>query len=148
MKTTCIGRYRAHVDRADEGGSANQVLILGPGGIPLYLGKRAGFASHHQRQTLEQLYDHCAAEGCEIPSWLCEIHHTGGGWKAGVPTDIDRLAPLCSFHNQWVEDHPRRVQEERDGRDRFIKRRHRATRTITVSARGLRSGAVAGARQT
>jgi hypothetical protein len=137
VKTTCIGRYRAHVDRADEGGSANQVLILGPGGIPLYLGKRAGFASHHQRQTLEQLYDHCAAEGCEIPSWLCEIHHT----------DIDRLAPLCSFHDQWVED-PRRVQEERDGRDRFIKRRHRATRTITVSARGLRSGAVAGARQT
>jgi hypothetical protein len=95
-------------------------LILGPGGRPLYLGRRSRFATHGQRQTLLTRYAHCAAEGCEIPARLCEIHHTGGGWKAGVPTDIDRLAPLCGFHNQWVEDHPRRVQETTDGQGRYV----------------------------
>jgi hypothetical protein len=61
-----------------------------------------------------------AAEGCEIPARLCEIHHTGGGWKAGIPTNIDRLAPLRSFHNKWVEEHPRRIQETEDDEGRFV----------------------------
>jgi hypothetical protein len=95
-------------------------LILGPGGRPLYLGRRSRFASPGQRQILLARYACCAVEGCEIPARLCELHHTGGGWKAGVPTNIDRLAPLCSFHNKWVEEHPRRVQETTDDDGRFV----------------------------
>jgi hypothetical protein len=95
-------------------------LILGPGGRPLYLGRRSRFAGHGQRQTLLTRYACCAVEGCEIPARLCELHHTGGGWKAGVPTDIDRLAPLCSFHNKWVEENPRRAQETKDDQGRFV----------------------------
>jgi uncharacterized protein DUF222 len=89
-------------------------LLLGPGGHPLYLGRTARSASPAQTRVLQARYDTCAVDSCEIPSRLCEIHHTGGGWKAGVPTDIDRLVPLCSFHNAWVEEHHHRVREHRD----------------------------------
>jgi uncharacterized protein DUF222 len=94
-------------------------LILGSGGHPLYLGRTARLASPAQTRVLYVRYDTCAVDGCEIPSRCCEIHHTGGGWKAGTPTDINRLAPLCSFHNAWVEDHPGRVEEHRDPHGRF-----------------------------
>ncbi|MGH3389009.1 MAG: DUF222 domain-containing protein [Actinomadura sp.] len=94
-------------------------LILGPGGHPLYLGRTARVASPAQTRVLRARYDSCAVDGCEIPSHSCEIHHTGGGWKSGTPTDIDRLAPLCSFHNRWVEDHPQRVEEHRDQSGRY-----------------------------
>jgi uncharacterized protein DUF222 len=94
-------------------------LILGPGGHPLYLGRSARLASPAQTRVLHIRYDTCAVHGCEIPSRCCEIHHTGGGWKAGVPTDVDRLVPLCSFHNRWVEDHPARVREHRDEGGRY-----------------------------
>jgi hypothetical protein len=97
-------------------------LIIGPDGRPLYLGRTTRFANSQQRHVLEIRYGTCAAEGCEIPSRLCEIHHTGGGWKFGVPTDIDRLAPLCSFHNQWVEQNPDRVEEYKDAHGRFTLR--------------------------
>jgi uncharacterized protein DUF222 len=89
-------------------------LILGLGGQPLYLGRTARFASPAQTRVLRMRYESCAVHGCDIPSGMCEIHHTGGGWKAGTPTDVDRLAPLCSFHNAWVEDHPGRIEEHRD----------------------------------
>ncbi|MBC6459255.1 HNH endonuclease signature motif containing protein [Actinomadura sp. HBU206391] len=97
-------------------------LILGSGGHPLYLGRTARFATLHQRRVLETLYDTCAVQGCEIPARYCEIHHTGGGWKTGTPTDITRLAPLCSFHNQWVEQHPHQVREHRDDHGRHVLR--------------------------
>jgi hypothetical protein len=117
-----LGGGRITAERARELALSAGVsaLVLGSGGRPLYLGRRSRFATHGQRQTLLTRYACCAAEGCEIPARLCELHHTGGGWKAGVPTDIDRLAPLCSFHNKWVEEHPRRVQETKDNEGRFV----------------------------
>jgi hypothetical protein len=94
-------------------------LVLGPGGHPLYLGRTARFASPRQRQVLEALYATCAVEGCDIPSHLTEIHHTDG-WKLGAPTDIDKLAPACGFHNAWIEDNPHRVQTTRDTDGRYL----------------------------
>jgi Domain of unknown function (DUF222) len=93
-------------------------LILGPGGHPLYLGRTARFASPAQRRVLEALYGACVVDGCEIPSWMCEIHHTEG-WKLGAATDIDKLTVACGFHNQWIEDNPDRVQTTRDTRGRY-----------------------------
>jgi hypothetical protein len=93
-------------------------LLLGSDGRPLYLGRTVRFASPAQRRVLQTLYDTCVVDGCEIPAWLCEIHHLGGGWKLDVPTDIDKLVPACGWHNRWIEDNPQRVEEHRDRRGR------------------------------
>ncbi|GAA2107462.1 HNH endonuclease signature motif containing protein [Actinomadura alba] len=93
-------------------------LILGPDGHPLYLGRTTRFATPRQRQVLRALYATCVVDGCDIPTGLCEIHHTDG-WKLGSPTDIDKLAPACGFHNRWIEDNPDRVCTIRDANGRY-----------------------------
>ncbi|MBC6462937.1 HNH endonuclease signature motif containing protein [Actinomadura sp. HBU206391] len=94
-------------------------LVLGPGGHPLYLGRTTRFATPHQRRVLQALYATCAVSGCDIPSNLCEIHHTGG-WKLGSPTDNDKLAPACAFHNRWIEENPHRVHTTHDATGRYL----------------------------
>jgi hypothetical protein len=90
------------------------LLLLGKGGHPLYLGRKVRCVTSAQRRVLEALYPTCAVVGCQIPAHLSEIHHLGGGWKFGTPTDIDRLVPACRFHNQWIDDHPHQITEVRD----------------------------------
>jgi hypothetical protein len=103
------------------------LLLLGNGGHPLYLGRQVRCVTPAQRKVLEALYPTCAVAGCEIPTHLCEIHHLGGGWKFGTPTNIDQLVPACRFHNQWIEDHPHHTTETRDndGRTRLLIQRLR-----------------------
>ncbi|MFG2085975.1 DUF222 domain-containing protein [Spirillospora sp. NPDC048824] len=93
-------------------------LILGRGNIPLYLGYRERFASPGQRRILETLYATCAVDGCEVPGTLCEADHVEG-WALGhSPTDIDRLALACGFHNRWKAANPAQIHITRgpDGR--------------------------------
>jgi hypothetical protein len=103
------------------------LLLLGKGGHPLYLGRRVRFATPAQRRVLEALYSTCAVTGCDIPAHLCEIHHLGGGWKFGTPTDINQLVPACRFHNAWIEDHTDQVTETTDqsGRTQLVIQRLR-----------------------
>ncbi|MGI8332181.1 DUF222 domain-containing protein [Actinomadura scrupuli] len=95
-------------------------LILGRNGIPLYLGRTTRFATSAQRRVLLAQYETCSIVGCRIPAHLCEIHHLDGGWKLGAPTDIDRLAPLCGWHNRWIEGHQDQVAQTRDDRGRIV----------------------------
>ncbi|TDC55466.1 HNH endonuclease [Actinomadura sp. KC345] len=93
-------------------------LILGRGNIPLYLGHRERFASPGQRRVLETLYATCAVEGCEVPGTLCEADHVDG-WALGhSPTDIDKLALTCGWHNRWKAANPAHIHiaKGRDGR--------------------------------
>ncbi|MES9540333.1 MULTISPECIES: HNH endonuclease signature motif containing protein [unclassified Actinomadura] len=92
-------------------------LILGRGHLPLYLGHRARFASPAQRQVLETLYPTCAVESCEVPGTLCEVDHVHG-WALGSPTDIDKLALTCGWHNRWKSSNPEQIHVTRraDGR--------------------------------
>lgn len=101
-------------------GAGVNALLLGSDGLPLYLGRTVRFASPAQRKVLHTRYDTCAVQGCEIPAWLCEIHHLGGGWKLDIPTDIDKLVPACGWHNRWIEDNPHQVEEARDVQGRTI----------------------------
>ncbi|MFI0351511.1 DUF222 domain-containing protein [Actinomadura sp. 9N407] len=93
-------------------------LLLGPGGIPLYLGRRARFASPAQRRVLEALYPTCAVRGCEVPGTLCEIDHVDGWALDSGRTDVDRLALTCGWHNRWKHTNPDQmdIQKGRDGR--------------------------------
>ncbi|MGI8331050.1 DUF222 domain-containing protein [Actinomadura scrupuli] len=95
-------------------------LVLGRHGLPLYLGRTVRFVTPAQRKPLLALYETCVVHGCHIPAHLCEVHHLGGGWKLGTPTDLDKLAPACGWHNRWIEEHGGRITETRDSRGRTV----------------------------
>ncbi|MGI8336229.1 hypothetical protein ACRYCC_40330 [Actinomadura scrupuli] len=95
-------------------------LLLGPGDLPLRLGRTVRFATSAQRRALLAMYESCCVLGCQIPAHLCEIHHLDGGWKLGTPTDLDRLVPACGWHNRWIEDHTDQIIQTRDTRGRTI----------------------------
>ena len=93
-------------------------LLLGRGNTPLYLGKTVRLASPAQRRVLETLYSTCAVKGCEVPAFLCEVDHVHGWALGDSPTDIDQLAPCCSWHNRYKHANPTQITITRstDGR--------------------------------
>ncbi|MEU5994483.1 DUF222 domain-containing protein [Spirillospora sp. NPDC047418] len=88
-------------------------LLLGRGNLPLYLGRTERFATSAQRRVLETLYSTCAVHGCHVPGGLCEIDHVDG-WALGSPTDIDRLALTCGWHNRYKHSSPGRLHIAKD----------------------------------
>ena len=70
---------------------------------------------------LETQYATCAVRGCETPGFLCEVDHVEG-WALGCPTDIDKLALCCGWHNRWKYTHPDQMQITRDDDGRYIYR--------------------------
>ncbi|MFI0357611.1 DUF222 domain-containing protein [Actinomadura sp. 9N407] len=97
-------------------------LLLGPGHLPLYLGRRVRFATPAQRRVLETLYPTCVVQGCEVPGTLCEVDHVDGWALGNGPTDIDRLALTCGWHNRWVYTNPDRTHISKGQDGRFIYR--------------------------
>ncbi|MFG2000845.1 DUF222 domain-containing protein [Spirillospora sp. NPDC048911] len=92
-------------------------LLLGAQDVPLYLGRTVRFATPGQRQVLETLYDACAVKGCEVPGFLCEVDHVDGWALGDGPTDIDKLALCCGWHNRWKHANPDQIRITRaDGR--------------------------------
>jgi len=81
------------------------LLLLGPGHIPLYLGRTTRFVTHGQRRALEALYQTCACDECDIPARDCQLDHVHN-WTDDGPTDIDLLAPACTHHNRLKYTHP------------------------------------------
>uniref|UniRef100_UPI001A9552D8 HNH endonuclease signature motif containing protein n=1 Tax=Actinomadura roseirufa TaxID=2094049 RepID=UPI001A9552D8 len=99
-------------------------LLLGRGGVPLYLGHRVRFATHGQRRVLETLYPTCAVHGCEVPGTLCEVDHVHG-WALGhSPTDIDRLTLCCGWHNRYKHTHPDQIHITKNKNGRYTYRLH------------------------
>ncbi|WP_160160902.1 HNH endonuclease signature motif containing protein [Actinomadura sp. K4S16] len=89
-------------------------LLLAGGNTPLYLGHKVRFATAAQRQVLETLYSTCAVQGCEVPGTLCEVDHVNG-WALGKsPTDIDKLALCCGWHNRYKHTHPQHIHTTHD----------------------------------
>jgi hypothetical protein len=78
-------------------------MVLNDHGVPLDLGRTIRLATHQQRLALRALHPTCAAEGCDIDFDWCEIHHLKP-WEKGGLTDLDNLAPLCSYHHHWVHE--------------------------------------------
>ncbi|KAB2342620.1 HNH endonuclease signature motif containing protein [Actinomadura rudentiformis] len=94
-------------------------LILGPDHEPLYLGHAVRIASHGQRRVLETLYDSCAVQGCEVPGFLCEVDHVDGWALGNSPTDIDKLALCCGWHNRWKHTRPDQIQITKTDEGRY-----------------------------
>ncbi|WP_160160887.1 HNH endonuclease signature motif containing protein [Actinomadura sp. K4S16] len=89
-------------------------LLLGNGNAPLYLGHKVRFATAAQRQVLETLYSTCAVRGCEVPGTLCEVDHVNGWALGDSPTDIDKLALCCGWHNRYKHTHPQHIHTTHD----------------------------------
>ncbi|MFG2017458.1 HNH endonuclease signature motif containing protein [Actinomadura geliboluensis] len=99
-------------------------LLLGGGNTPLYLGHRVRFATGAQRQVLETMYSTCAVQGCEVPGTLCEVDHVNG-WALGrSPTDIDKLALTCGWHNRYKHTHPDHLHITKNPDGRYTYRLH------------------------
>ncbi len=111
-------------------------LLLGGGNTPLYLGHRVRFATAPQRQVLETLYSTCAVQDCEVPGTLCEVDHVNG-WALGhSPTDIDKLALTCGWHNRYKHTHPDRIHITKTPDGRYTYRLHPpGTRTLPEPSR-------------
>jgi hypothetical protein len=54
---------------------------------------------------------------------LCEVDHVSG-WALGSPTDIDRLALCCGWHNRYKHANPERLHITREENGRYTYRVH------------------------
>ncbi|WP_218005110.1 HNH endonuclease signature motif containing protein [Actinomadura macra] len=97
-------------------------LILGRGNVPLYLGHRHRFASPGQRRVLETLYPTCAVRDCEVPATLCEVDHVDGWALGNSPTDIDKLALCCGWHNRFKHTNAEQIRISRNADGRYLYR--------------------------
>jgi hypothetical protein len=94
-------------------------LVLGADGHPLYLGRRVRCATPHQRRALLARYSTCVVQDCDIPGEFCQIDHVDG-WIDWGPTDIDKLALTCRFHNVYKYKNPDRVNVVLRGDGRYV----------------------------
>ncbi|MGI8336787.1 DUF222 domain-containing protein [Actinomadura scrupuli] len=110
-------------------------LVLDADGIPLYLGDTVRFVTPGQRRALEALYDTCAFRECAVPARFCEVDHVLN-WSEVHTTDIDLLAPCCSWHNRAKYRLVEQITMVRDTEGRWVylidrSRRRRRTRSAT-----------------
>jgi hypothetical protein len=97
-------------------------LLLGRASVPLYLGQKVRFATPAQRRILETLYSTCAVQGCEVPGTLCEADHVDGWALRDSPTDIDKLALCCAWHNRWKHANPAQIEIRKATNGRYVYR--------------------------
>ncbi len=69
---------------------------------PLYLGRAKRIATPDQRLVLHAKDRGCSFPGCDVPGYLCEVHHLHD-WAHGGPTDIDNLAFTCGHHHKLAD---------------------------------------------
>jgi hypothetical protein len=115
-------------------------LLLGPGSVPLYLGRKTRLVTAGQRQALEALYETCACDECDVSARHCQLDHVWN-WSDGGLTNIDLLAPACAFHNRLKYAHPEwfTVTHE-NGRWRYsITRTYGRRRHTTYSGHKVRA---------
>ncbi|QYH20156.1 HNH endonuclease [Corynebacterium aquatimens] len=73
------------------------------GAVNLYRTQR--FANQKQRDLARMVNPGCPLPGCRHGADACEIHHITA-WKHGGETNLDNLAPVCSYHNGTNDDDP------------------------------------------
>jgi hypothetical protein len=68
--------------------------------LALYHGKR--LASPGQRIVLYAKDRGCSAPGCDMPGYLCEVHHVED-WATTRCTDINQLTFACGSHHRLLD---------------------------------------------
>ncbi|MBV8347218.1 MAG: HNH endonuclease [Mycolicibacterium sp.] len=88
-------------------------------GRPLWLGQTKRLASPEQRIVLHALDRGCSAPGCDVPGYLCEVHHVEE-WAECYRTDIDNLTFACGPHHRLLKPGGWTTRKRADGRTEWI----------------------------
>lgn len=72
--------------------------VLGGKSKVLDLGRRTRFHTEAQRLAIALEQKHCQGPLCDVPAWLCHVHHSPS-WAAGGTTDTTHARLLCPRHH-------------------------------------------------
>ena len=86
---------------------------------PLYLGRAKRIATADQRVVLHAKDRGCTAPGCDVPGYLCEVHHVDE-WTDGGLTNADRLTFACGPHHRLITPGGWRTRKRKDGRTEWV----------------------------
>jgi hypothetical protein len=100
------------------GRAYHYLVIFDDLGRPLHLGRRR-IASADQRIVLHAKDRGCSAPGCDVPGFLCQVHHVDE-WADGGNTDIDNLTFACAPHHRLVGPGGWTTRKLRDGTTEWI----------------------------
>ena len=89
-------------------------IVLGPGSVPVDVGRSHRVVPPHLRRALEVRDRGCVFTGCTAPTWWCDAHHLLE-WALVGDTSLDNSALLCERHHGKVH-HGFRVERQPDGR--------------------------------
>ncbi|SPM35413.1 REP13E12 repeat protein [Mycobacterium rhizamassiliense] len=81
---------------------AHHYLAIFDNGRPVGLYHAKRLASAGQRIVLHAKDRGCSAPGCDVPGYLCEVHHVDD-YAACQTTDIDNLTFACGPHHRLVK---------------------------------------------
>ena len=79
--------------------------VLGGKSKVLDLGRKTRFHTEAQRLALAIEQKHCQAPLCDVPAWLCHVHHTIH-WRRGGETNTHGAQLLCPRHHTLVHREP------------------------------------------
>ena len=79
--------------------------VLGGASKVLDLGRKTRFHTEAQRLAIAIEQKHCQHPLCDVPAWLCHVHHTTP-WSQGGPTDTDHAQLLCPRHHALTHRPP------------------------------------------
>ncbi|MGC2654080.1 MAG: DUF222 domain-containing protein, partial [Mycobacterium sp.] len=85
--------------------------------IGLYHAKR--LASPGQRIVLYAHDRGCSHPGCDVPGYLCDVHHVRE-WAQNRRTDIDQLTFACGAHHRLIKPGGWTTRKRRDGNTEWI----------------------------
>ncbi|WP_155351643.1 HNH endonuclease signature motif containing protein, partial [Acrocarpospora pleiomorpha] len=88
-------------------------MVIDAKGRVLDMGRAVRLATPAQRQAILARYTTCYRDDCTIPADMCEIDHVQG-WADGGTTDLNQLAPACTWHNRDKATHPDRYRTHRN----------------------------------
>lgn len=86
---------------------------------PLYLARTKRIATAAQRIVLHAKDRGCTAPGCDVPGFLCEVHHVDE-WSEGGMTNIDRLTFACGPHHRLIKPGGWRTRKRPDGNTEWL----------------------------
>lgn len=85
----------------------------------LYLGRSKRIATADQRIVLHAKDRGCTAPGCDMPGYLCEVHHCDE-WADGGSTNVDRLTFACRRDHRLITPGGWRTRKLKDGSTQWL----------------------------
>jgi hypothetical protein len=98
---------------------ANHYLAIFDNGKPIGLYHTKRLATPGQRIVLYAKDRGCTHPGCDVPGYLCDVHHIRE-WTQNGRTDIDNLTFACRSHHRLIKPGGWTTRQRPDGRTDWI----------------------------